>query len=80
MSLDTITLNGLYAYDEQEGAEIIIEGSLKAKVIKRHFGDIYYLLDEPIEGKRVVKEWVNEPIGTDEPITLFSLLKGVDDE
>ena len=35
----------LYAYDEEEGAEVEIEG-LKAKFIKESFGDVFYLLDE----------------------------------
>lgn len=69
--------NDLYAYDEEEGAEVEIEG-LKAKFIKESCGDVFYLLDEPIEGKRVIREFYSEPMGEDEGTTLYELLESID--
>ena len=69
--------NDLYAYDEEEGAEVEIEG-LKAKFIKESFGDVFYLLDEPIEGKRVIREYYSESMGEDEGTTLYELLESTD--
>jgi len=69
--------NDLYAYDEEDGAEVEIEG-LKAKFIKESFGDVFYLLDEPIEGKRVIKEYYSEPIGEEIGVTLYDLISEVD--
>ena len=67
----------LYAYDEEEGAEVEIEG-LKAKFIKESFGDVFYLLDEPIEGKGVIREYYSEPMGEDKGTTLYELLESID--
>lgn len=67
----------LYAYDEEEGAEVDI-GNLKAKFIKESCGDMYYLLDEPIEGKRVIKEYYSEPIGEDDSTILYDLMEEID--
>jgi hypothetical protein len=69
--------NDLYAYDEEDGAEVEIEG-LKAKFIKESFGDVFYLLDEPIEGKRVIKEYYSEPIGEEIGVNLYDLISEVD--
>lgn len=67
----------LYAYDEEEGAEVEIEG-LKAKFIKESFGDVFYLLYEPIEGKGVIREYYSEPMGDEEGTTLYELLESID--
>lgn len=67
----------LYAYDEEEGAEVEIEG-LKAKFIKESFGDVFYLLDEPIEEKRVIREYYSEPMGDEEGVILYDLISEVD--
>lgn len=67
----------LYAYDEEEGAEVDI-GNLKAKFIKESCGNMYYLLDEAIEGKRVIKEYYSEPMGEDDPTILYDLIKSID--
>ena len=69
--------NDLYAYDEEEGAEIEI-GNLKAKFIKESCGDMYYLLDEAIEGKRVIKEYYSEPMGEDNATILYDLIEEID--
>ena len=69
--------NNSYAYDEEEGAEVEIEG-LKAKFIKESCGDMYYLLDEPIEGKRVIKEYYSEPMGEDDATILYDLMEEID--
>ena len=69
--------NDLYAYDEKEGAEIDI-GNLKAKFIKESCGDMYYLLDEAIEGKRVIKEYYSEPMGEDDATILYDLMESID--
>ena len=69
--------NDLYAYDEEEGAEIEI-GNLKAKFIKESCGDMYYLLDEAIEGKRVIKEYYSEPMGEDDATILYDLIESID--
>ena len=69
--------NDLYAYDEEEGAEIEI-GNLKAKFIKESCGDMYYLLDEAIEGKRVIKEYYSEPMGEDDATILYDLIEEID--
>lgn len=69
--------NDLYAYDEEEGAEVEIEG-LKAKFIKESFGDVFYLLDAPIEGKRVIREYYSEPMGEEKGVTLYELLESID--
>jgi len=68
--------NDSYAYDEEEGAEVEIEG-LKAKFIKESFGDVFYLLDEPIEGKRVIREYYSEPVGTNDGTILYDLIKSI---
>ena len=69
--------NNLYAYDEEEGAQVDI-GNLKAKFIKESCGDMYYLLDEAIEGKRVIKEYYSEPIGEDDATILYDLIEEID--
>ena len=69
--------NNLYAYDEKEGAEVDI-GNLKAKFIKESCGDMYYLLDEAIEGKRVIKEYYSEPMGEEDPTILYDLIEEID--
>lgn len=66
--------NNSYAYDEEEGAEIDIE-NLKAKVVSTSFGDVFYLLDEPIMGKKYIKEYYSEPLGTDEGTILYDLIE-----
>lgn len=68
--------NDSYAYDEEEGAEVEIEG-LKAKFIKESLGDVFYLLDKPIEGKRVIREYYSEPVGTDEGTILYDLIESI---
>ncbi len=69
--------NDLYAYDEKEGAEIDI-GNLKAKFIKESFGDAFYLLDEPIEGKKFIKKYYSEPVGTHKSTILYDLIESID--
>lgn len=66
--------NNSYAYDEEEGAEIDI-GNLRAKVVSTSFGDVFYLLDEPIMGKKYIKEYYSEPLGTDEGTILYDLIE-----
>lgn len=69
--------NNSYAYDEDIGAEITLRG-VKGKIIKKSFDEVYYLLNQPIEGKRVIREYYSEPIGTDEGTILYDLIESIE--
>ena len=69
--------NNSYAYDEDIGAEITLRG-VKGKIIKKSFYEVYYLLNQPIEGKRVIREYYSEPVGTDEGTILYDLIESIE--
>jgi len=68
--------NNSYAYDEELGAEIPLD-NIKGKIIKKSFDEVYYLLNQPIEGKKFIREYYNEPIGTDDGTILYDLIESI---
>jgi hypothetical protein len=66
-----------YAYDEELGGEIPLSG-IKGKIIKKSFDEVYYSLNQPIEGKGFIREYYSEPTGTDEGTILYDLIKSVE--
>ena len=68
--------NNSYAYDEDIGAEITLRG-VKGKIIKKSFDEVYYSLNQPIEGKKFIREYYSEPVGTDDGTILYDLIKSI---
>ena len=68
--------NNSYAYDEDTGAEITLRG-VKGKIIKKSFDEVYYLLNQPIEGKKFIREYYSEPVGTNDGTILYDLIESI---
>lgn len=73
----------LIAYEEETGAEILLQG-LSGNIIKNlSYGDDdfyegYVLLDKPIMGKSIIRKWVDVPMDEEEEVTLYDLISEVD--
>ena len=66
-----------YAYDEELGGEIPL-GGIKGKIIKKSFDEVYYLLNQPIEDKKFIRQYYSEPVGTDEGTILYDLIESIE--
>lgn len=66
-----------YAYDEELGGDISL-GGIKGKIIKKSFDEVYYSLNQPIEGKKFIREYYSEPLGTDEGTILYDLIESIE--
>ena len=82
--MSAIIFKDLIAYEEETGAEILLQG-LSGKIIKRFntedddFYEGYVLLDKPIMGKSIIRKWVDVPMEGREEIALYDLISEVEE-